>query len=877
MLVKRKNIKRIGILTLVSLFFVLIIPVKLAFSQDVSGDVVGQINSGEIGGSDQDIINSANSFGGTNITVEDKQGQALIKQVKSQLKTEGKKQNFLQKLFSVTLPKAGSKAFQSTLTTALNNIAFNAANYLAAGMTGQRPAFETRDFGDVLSDSLDSAAGDFLHTLGEEGFGGLNLCEPDFNIGIRIGLGLVDLSGAVKKSECTFSEMKNNWGEALQSDNFLQNFQTYFDPTSNDLGIALTTQSKYLEYVADQANKATEDLKLNEGWLNVRNLAGEKTTDRKIIEATLIRDLTSTNDNLAKFTGDAFVDALNIFLNQLLIQLVRNLLYGGVYQGGSGSTGSSGLYNFAGDPSTGSGAEAAKERFRQIKQPRFNVRGDYSILADLTICPNPEKAGPTNCVITDKFRDAIQNRKTVGQAIREGSLNRNGVFGFVSKDVEPRYVDENYPLRSMIILRTYRILPVGWEIAAQAINQKFSSDNSKSYTLGDMLECYESGQQGYAPAFQENEWCKGLVSPDWVLKAPLNYCAREGYGPELLGDPDVSNGQYSINRQDNYCADQQSCIKENFDGSCEVYGYCTEERPAWNFSASSCEPTYNTCQTFFGDGRESISYLKNTLDYCDESGVGCQWYCQESKLNYNNTIQRAELEWICRDNNNNNLDTSKEHIYFNRNAQECSAENEGCDEYIRTKAGLGVNLIPNSSFEDGSSISVDYWDGTGVTIDFDSLYGTRAIKLTDTAEGTFEYKNSILAESRYIISGHVKVLDNYSDNGGISIKVGDDHETDIIANTNGEWWQVSELIIFDQDYNNGITIKINSAGTGNALFDAIQLEEVLPGTTEPSDYKDYREAGLAYQKMIPDYAKNFCCCNNRNINYFSRSIFVNFL
>ncbi|MEK7068064.1 MAG: cohesin domain-containing protein, partial [Patescibacteria group bacterium] len=400
--------------------------------------------------------------------------------------------------------------------------------------------------------------------------------------------------------------------------------------------------------------------------------------------------------------------------------------------------------SFGGSGTTGGGISGAKERFKKIIQPNFSVRGDYNILAELTTCPNPNKAGPTNCVITENFRQAVANNMTVGEAMKQGYLNANGIFGFISSnsDKEPSYEEmKGYPYRSMIILRKFRIIPVGWEAAAKLIksgyteNQSVSSiseptfkiaqagsatltagtasgnagtavtipitlagvpagtasivnfdltydpvklnfptgdinkivkgsalgsanvsviagessntisitlvemndplggvipsgqilqvkfnilstalagntpitfsnpaviakDNSnmnisatgngtvtvgtgpiipppppgnnyinssatldKAYNLGDMVNCFDAADdyEGYY-----SDWCKGLVDPNWVLKAPLNYCKREGPGPEITNEQITGSGddsELNISRKDNYCGDEQSCIK----------------------------------------------------------------------------------------------------------------------------------------------------------------------------------------------------------------------------------------------------------------------------------------------------------------------------
>jgi hypothetical protein len=619
----------------------------------------------------------------------------------AQLSFGQKMQNIFNKALDTlraSLAKAGSLAFQRGLTTMLNTLAYDAANYVANGMTGQKAAFEQRSFGELFKDSLDAAAGDFLSTLGEEGFGGLNLCEPTLGLDIRIGLGLRQFQRP--RPECTFSEMRKNWETELRDPNFLTNFQDYFEPTSNDLGIALSANTMFFQKQADDATAKLEEYKMNQGWLNVRNLAGDTKTPASLIQASTEADLIKKPEDVVKFTGDALIDAVNIFLNQLAIQLLRNLLYGGLT---SGSRSSNDLYSFSADSSAGGGTAAAKDQFRKIVQPRFDVRGDYDILAELTLCADPTKAGPTNCVITEKFRQAVQERKTVGQAMTEGMLNAGGTFGFSKFNEEPRYQDENYPYRSMLILRKFRIIPVGWEVAASYINENINKldKNDKPVlgkqiiTLKDLVGCFADDDK-YSGDIDTQAWCEGLVDPNWVLKAPLNYCAREGYGPETFGEAQISaDGSYNIQRKDNYCADEQACVKENADGSCEVYGYCTEERRAWNFGSNSCNPLYNTCQTFTASDGSSASYLKNTLSWCASDGAGCEAYA--TKYNF------SASKW----------DNGAE-IYLNDKTGACDSASEGCREFWRIDKNIVESLaaLPNSGDTLTEEIAKNYYNST---------------------------------------------------------------------------------------------------------------------------------------------------------------------
>ncbi|MDD3301767.1 MAG: hypothetical protein PHR57_03295, partial [Patescibacteria group bacterium] len=60
------------------------------------------------------------------------------------------------------LQKAGSRAFQSTVRSALNKIAYDTATYVGSGGKGQKPLFVTKNWGSYLEQIGDEAAGQFI-------------------------------------------------------------------------------------------------------------------------------------------------------------------------------------------------------------------------------------------------------------------------------------------------------------------------------------------------------------------------------------------------------------------------------------------------------------------------------------------------------------------------------------------------------------------------------------------------------------------------------------------------------------------------------------------------------------------------------------------
>jgi len=676
--------------------------------------------------------------------------------------------------------KAGSLAFQRTLSSALNKIAYDTANYIGSGGEGQQPLFVTKDWGQYLAQIGDEAAGEFLENfttnlnkpysadcqkkldecneacakMYEECISqndgatcmtslchnacrdsalecektsnptasnsalytyspSFNVCQPSsIEAKLKISLGLAEQSRP-QGPNCTASDMVRNWGDAYekkladwQNPNFIDTFVNIFDPRSNDLGI-------YLMARTDLSSKAVVDTKNTEnslislqGWIEERDIAGNLISTPNKAKTSLEAAEAQQSANFGKVTGDILVDTANVFLNQLFVSAFDNLTKRLAQKTGELSSGGSSDSGYESDPSVVYGEASVKEVTSKLIKPNFTVRTDYNILSDLAICLDPRNPGPTNCVIDDQFMQGISEKKTVAEALESGYLH-----GSWQMTADTR--DNSYSLRNISILRKYRILPVGWEEAASR-----ASSLNKQATLSDLVACFSQDDQynQFSANFNVNDqaWCTGLVDPNWVLKAPLNYCKKEGIGAQVLnqsiipGTPamagyDRTLSTLSLTRAEEYCADEQSCIKEKADGSCDTYGYCLDEKRIWNFGQDSCQAINNTCQTFTGAGK-TVSYLENTLDYsgCDANSAGCRQY----SLNGAYDIDSGIVSW-----------NQSPSAYFNRNLAKCDSGAEGCTELLRVKPAWGANLVMNSDFgsdnvgdtDSGWDLFNDYW------------------------------------------------------------------------------------------------------------------------------------------------------------------------
>ena len=737
----------------------------------------------------------------------------------------------------------GAKLVGTTVRNTLNRVALDAAKYVASAGEGQKPTYVVQDFGTYWKNIGDAAAGDFIDGLGKNW--GADLCQPpDANIQAKIGLGLVQ-TVAPTAPNCTLSKLVTNYSSAYEkyaamtTGDFLKGVQLSVDPNGSELGGAFTIFGRTFE----TSTQATADEKakntITQGWLNVRDIAGNLVGTPNQAEHDLAAVKNAQTQNLLSTTGDALVDAANTFLNQLAYEgfqrILRELNKG--QTSGPLKLSSSGF-----DSLIQYGESIVGEKLADVVKPHFDVRSDYSILSELAICPDINNPGPTNCVIDDKFSQAISEKVTVGDALAKGYLHGDWLISNNNKS------NSTYTLRSASILRKYRIIPIGWEQAILAATSK-----GYKVTLQDLVSCFD-GNGPFSADFDRNNqaWCRGLVDPNWVLKSPLNSCAKQGFGNQILSSlisKDASSSDVlSISRATDYCADDQTCIKEKTDGSCEVYGYCNEEKRTWKFGTDSCEPVYNTCQTFTNvSNKQTASFLENTLDYstCNANNSGCNQY------SYNGSYSSSTNSIIWDKNYS---------IFFNNKVANCDASNEGCTKLLRGKPGwVDVNYVMDSDFnlnsvgDTGTSTTATWhWpvsNGSGTIINDNgkalSVSGIDGASLVSVNDSNLLPKNlSPISGWSYTLSADVKL-----DSGNqVVISLGDNG--DQVVTSANTWTTVSVTA------NNTNNLNFAFTGNGPSVKFSVRNLKLTPNNYY-TGYSNYA-AFPVHEKLLPNYLENTC-------------------
>jgi hypothetical protein len=835
--------------------------------------------------------------------------------------------------------KGGALAFQQTLRTALNKMAYDTANYVGSGGQGQKPLFVTQDWGAYMAQVGDEAAGTFLENfasnfadsntstagcsdsyqtclskcasryLGQSGSAEalncntacqktsdscvagvgsksgltINFCQPSsLEVKVKIGLGLAE-QNRPQGPTCTASEMISKWSDAaakykdITDPKFLENFATIFDPTASDLGIYWTASTNMSAQKATGSEVAKTKLLGKGGWLDSLSIGGTTKTLPNQAELQVESKYQEFAANFGKTTSDAFVDAANVFLNQLSISAFNNLMQNiGKKSAGSTAVSGTGATNES-DPSVSGGEKAIKEVTTKLITPNFGNGSQYDILSELATCPDKNNPGPTNCVIDNKLMQAITEKKTVAEAIASGYLH--GDWQLTTESLPGGY-ESSYSWRNISILREYRILPVSWEAALQKIKNFNDQDpnNKTKATLGDMVSCFDPLDQytTFSSDFDisNQAWCTGLVDPNWVLKAPLNYCKKEGVSAQILNKnvtPSQAATQYSayvasdvsVVRAENYCADNQTCIKENSSGGCDAYGYCNEEKRTWSFDGDSCAPVNNTCQAFVNtSSNQKTAYLENTLDYgnCSLENAGCKEYSQTGSYD----SVKGVITW-----------NSAQNVYLNKNAENCSSKDEGCSEFIRVKPTWGANLVMNSDFSadalgaSSTNAFLNAWPiaagGAFQASIVDAAVepgnsGGKALKLSGSnlVSVYSDNTNSLLPDNLDLMAGQSYTLsaDVYLVSGNnVKLAIGPTSTNQAVyqTTTSGAWQHAS--VVGKAENIGQLMFSITASASGQAVFYVKNIKfEMSDWDTGYSSYG----ASKIYQKLLPPYLESAC-------------------
>ncbi|MEO5927804.1 MAG: hypothetical protein ABIO72_03720 [Patescibacteria group bacterium] len=613
--------------------------------------------------------------------------------------------------FFGTLTIAGITALMNTFQVFTQRIAYDTAQFILSGGQGQNPLFHTETFGPYLKSIAEDAGNQFISTINSDFTSqyGLNLCQPQDPFSLQLSLGLGGVGSADQlKATCTAAQIgaayANVYG-GLSSGDVSKYIGAQFSPSANQLNIGLAAGNELIAVKAAAVEAAAEDRKETGGLKNVQDvISGKiKTPAQAVQESFKQANFTGIYLNNSRTTYGALVgNAFKMGFTQLaavtastFVGTLVNGLITKVFEGFDDPiAGTISGYDLTSPEAAGnSNVARAQLLFADLLTPNLITTDQQDFVTELSGCPTPRSQW--NCAMDDAFAAALRSvgetgAYTVGQASQaslKGKPPTNPAFlhkdwelvpdSDVEVNTDPSCYQRAYCASNLAKLRYARIVPVGWEMAANSPNNHKS--NGKYVTLGEVIQgfnvCNDQGKQD-----SSHPWCK-LIDPNWVLSAPPFQCRVKGGGNSVLSGTAIRLEE---------CSDTVSCLGRDDKGKCiEGYGYCVAEKPVWRFAADSCSERFASCRTYRSHSGEQVSFLRNTLDYgsCSADNIGCLWY----------STQRDPVGsgqgWV-------GDAATGSRIYLDGTAIPCSSGADGCTKLLQTEARVSaLNLVENGSFE----------------------------------------------------------------------------------------------------------------------------------------------------------------------------------
>ena len=594
-------------------------------------------------------------------------------------------------------------AVMRMVTYFVQKMAYDFAVYTASGGKGQGALVYQGGFKDYMKNVGDHAVGTAIDAIGEPF--GLDLCSPgNFGDEIMLRLGIrakfcdpeTGEGGpqGICKPHCTLSQFLNNWeqvGTSQYWERQAENFNASLEPTETDFGFYLEG-SRRVEMIRDKAIAAAElDRVEGESFKSVTELiTGDVKTPGTIIRKTnedqsaseqAKQSKVDVNATLATGIAELPMFGVSVFLNTFLATTFKNFFQNGTLFGycvtgncGDESEDDDLLYNdYSQGPSVG--RAGAEEFYRNVLlDVNIGEIEEYNILSQFTTC-HREGNSTHNCVMDSDFSKAFNQNEfgiymTIREAVEAGYLHSNwpilGPDDLRNKS-ERCFEGKAYCYNNIKKLRQARILPTGFEIAAAEYGSTDKDEDSEA-TLGKFLDNFDN----------ENSKYYHLIDPDWLLKVPQARCDLLAYGPYISGS--------GSNTRVQECLDLKSCVKENDDGTCMAYGYCTREGNIWRFDLDTCDPQYHTCKSFTNQTtKESAAYIYRTVDSegCDADNAGCMEYSFVKAI----TDNGKQAGWAYYESGENL--SSK---FFLPNVETCPSGSDGCTLFKTVESDEGVYL-----------------------------------------------------------------------------------------------------------------------------------------------------------------------------------------
>jgi len=604
----------------------------------------------------------------------------------------------------------------------MRKLAYDTATYVASGGKGQGAlAFKQGPGAYFKSVALDSAAEAINNFAG--GFG-LKICQPaNMQVSINIALGLRQLytddaaktGGASGPSPaCSWQSLKN--GAASHWDtvsNPSRMFNTNFTTNGTDFGIALGAMGKIDRLQSSAVVAAQAERVEGQGFKSVTGLISGSVKE----PAQIVREETTavtakhqgelSAGQIAGIYGSGALQiipmAASVFLNTLTSQLLKNLMTKGILPDDSAGTNGGNAASFFAS-SLIDNRTAAQSAFNYIMTSLPIKQMSSLPLAETFASCEPGNIGVNNCVIDSDFQRVLEEASKSDQALTIGEALKNKLLPDRPL-ISPRRVVDNqdvqncshmgYCYSNVQKLRKARILPLGFEIAVLQADPDRPQDWLLSKVVGDgentgFYDCPAPDKDGKIAPDTKHPFCH-LIDPNWIIKVPETRCATEVYGDQLIAGTAERLSE---------CTDWKSCVKEDINGKCLSYGYCTKEKNVWKFGAASCSSQFATCKIFTDRTGNQAAYLERSVDYgeCTLADLGCKAFSTEKNLITTSTWVAS----IDAKGANYKKEGRNQTLYFNEKISNysCAAAADGCSAFY--KADLITDPLTGSTTYDNT-------------------------------------------------------------------------------------------------------------------------------------------------------------------------------
>jgi len=405
------------------------------------------------------------------------------------------------------------RAMLNTLNKYVMRMSQSMAEWVLEGMHG-KPSFFRQSFKEFLGDVAQDFTNRFIDGVDKEW--GLGLCQP-INLDFKLRIPFAHLPEP-EDPDCTYQQIYQNYAAVyrqLQPSAVVSNLLQGIDRGANN-PMELQLRINSMAVIGREEAKKSAELQRQENSGLKTATVGPLSTTIKTPAMIVMQTLAATNP--AKMMGEITVSEMNTMAMAAMwagvkqLPVIAGMTFLTTLAEGAlnklinwwftdNSEAESSIYQVdltnpyaqtSAEPRTGSGP---KKIFTDIITPNLRSSDEVNFLTEMTVCS--EARSYWNCTLDEGLVNALQQGSTAGglTVLKAAGIvaNDEGLQAVLHKDWELIPVTENkdnqdpgcyqraYCASNLAKLRFARIIPIGWELAANSpYNKKV---NGKYVTL----------------------------------------------------------------------------------------------------------------------------------------------------------------------------------------------------------------------------------------------------------------------------------------------------------------------------------------------------------------------------------------------------------